>query len=290
VALLHTTYVKWCRCAFCAKVRAGARRSVALASAAVAVGARDERRGFSLIWTPAAQNRKTGRVPTAYVGVTRDETRESCEGCALRDSRRCYAWSGPQGQLGLSKIHKGYRVRGERFYTLAHALKHRQPDARVVRVASIGDPARADRVELLASLLVVRRAGLGVVGYSHFWGDPWNSHLRRELMASCDDLEQADEAIAAGWRAAAVLPWDHEGLTFSTPAGARGVVCPAQTKPAVTCNTCGMCDPRHRVWAAGKVKAIGFLDHSRAAVRAARERGRRLPTAGVAGALAPVGW
>lgn len=247
---------------------------------------------MKLLWTPQAQNRKTGRIPTAYVGETREETRASCDGCALRDAGRCYAWSGPQSQLGLPKVQNGLARRGAKFYTLAHALKNRLASARVVRVATIGDPARADRVELLVSLRTIRAAGLGVVGYTHFWREAGNEHLRRDLMASCDDVAQADEARAAGWRPAAIVDEvaADGGAVVETPGGARLVVCPAQRRDDTTCNTCGMCDPRHRVWKAGKVHGIAFIDHSRAAVRAARERGRPLATAGVAGASAPVGW
>lgn len=251
---------------------------------------RAELEGHRLLWTPAAQNRKTGRVPTAYVGETRADTWSSCEGCALRGDT-CYAWAGTQARFGLSKIHAGFTREPWR-YTLAHALKHRQRDARIARVTAIGDPTRANRAELLASLHLIRRAGLRVVGYTHFWREEEGEALKRELMASCDSPAQADEAIALGWKATAVLPWDHvetHGKFFVTPAGRRGVVCPAQRLDRVTCNSCGMCDPQHRVWRAGKTHAIGFLDHSSRARGEARRAGRRLPVAG-AGDRGVTGW
>lgn len=251
---------------------------------------RAELDGHRLLWTPAAQNRKTGRVPTAYVGETRSDTWASCEGCDLREST-CYAWHGTQARFGLPKIHAGFAREPQR-YTLARALKRRLADARIARVTAIGDPLRANRAELLASLHLIRRAGLGVVGYTHFWRDEDGEALKRELMASCDTPAQADEAIAAGWRATSVLPWGHveaHGPLFVTPAGHRGVVCPAQRLERVTCNDCRMCDPQHRVWRAGKVHAIGFLDHSPTARGEARRAGRRLPTAG-AGNRGATGW
>lgn len=247
--------------------------------------------GVPLRWTAVAQNRKTGPIPTAYVGSTRQETWDSCEGCELREGR-CYAWRGPQLSFGLLKIQQRARERPEN-YVVEHALAARHRTARVARISAVGDPSRADRVELLRAIRMIREDGLGVLGYTHFWADPWNEHLRQHLLASCNDLEQADEALAAGWIPAAVLPPDtpHDGPpTFTTPGGARGVVCPAQRRDHVTCNTCGMCDPSHQVWKAGKVQLIGFFDHSRSSQRAARASGRPLPSAGVAGARAPVGW
>jgi hypothetical protein len=57
-----------------------------------------------------------------------------------------------------------------------------------------------------------------------------------------------------------------------TPAGGRGLVCPAQVRPditgkqipvggyvGITCNSCGMCDINHPVW--NKIDVIGFVEH-----------------------------
>ena len=243
-----------------------------------------------MIWISVAQNRKTGPIPTAYVGETRAETEASCAGCALR-AGRCYAWRGPQLSFGLLKAQKRAAAAPAR-YTLTSALTRRVRSARVARIAAVGDPSRVDRVELLRAVHQIRDEGLGVVGYTHFWRDAENEHLSRHLMASCDDLEQADAAHARGWRPAAVLPPGEHGdePTVRTPGGLRLVVCPAQRKDHVTCNACGFCDAQHPAWRAGKAHGIAFVDHSRAATRAARLSGRRLPTAGVAGASAPVGW
>jgi hypothetical protein len=75
-------------------------------------------------------------------------------------------------------------------------------------------------------------------------------------MASTDTLEDADEAIARGWKVATVLPSDHNERTWTTPGGNKGIVCPAMMAPGkVTCNSCRLCDPSK----AGP--HIGFPDH-----------------------------
>lgn len=231
--------------------------------------------GLRLLWV-RANNTKTGAIPAAYVGATVEEAWKSCQGCSLRDSRKCYAWTGTNRM-----IFKGQHV--ERFaedpgrFSLAAVLA-RVKGAKAARLGVLGDPSRASRMSVKVSIAVLRFLRLAVLAYTHFWREAANQDLRGDFMASCDTVEEADEALALGWRPATILPWDHVAKTFTTPAGAPGVVCPAQTKDAVTCNSCRMCDPRHPVWAAGKVKAIGFINHGvQARAMNAREAKDQLP-------------
>lgn len=242
--------------------------------------------GFDLTWVSQANNAKTGPVPAAYVGKTREETWDSCEGCQLRpdvskfmkfDAVVCYAWYSRQ-QAGLAMAQKravGHPERND----VAWALENRRKDAQAVRLGTLGDPSRAKRGPLLDAVATIRDAGLAILSYTHFWRDPENASLATFCMASCDDLEQAAEAHALGWRPSVVLrvkKGEAPNVTTFSFAGGLGVVCPAQLKSAVNCNSCRMCDPQHPVWYAGKVQAIGFLDHS---PRAGRAKGRALPTA-----------
>lgn len=241
------------------------------------------KKDLPLLWV-VAYNRKTGIIPSAYIGGSVPDTWESCEGCALREDGTCYAWSGLNAVKFQSDHVPRYHRQPEHF-TLSAALARlaklikakAATAAKAARIGVLGDPSRADRRELRKAISKLREIGFAVLGYTHFWRESEVQPLRGELMASCDNLKQADEALAKGWRPAVVLPWYHEGNRFDTPGGAPGVVCPAQTKDPVTCNSCRMCDPKHPVWAAGRVKAIGFIDHS-ATARAAQERTRHEPT------------
>ncbi len=241
--------------------------------------------GPALLWYVATANPKTGPLLTANVGRTLPEMWGSCAGCRLRDADDCYAWSGWAGVTFKGRMLPTLARDPER-YTLAATLPRMPVSARAVRLGGLGDPARADQGELLAAVRKLRawpvehergwpRRGLAILGYTHFWRDPENQHLRTELMASCDrDLAEADEALALGWRPTAILPWIHEGKTFVTPGGARGIVCPYEVAPgAITCGDCRMCDPHHPVWKNGEVSIIGFRDHSK---RALLEKRREL--------------
>lgn len=228
-----------------------------------------------LLWV-IANNRKTGPIPSAYVGATVEDTWKSCEGCSLRDDGTCYAWTGLNGMMFKGKLVPGARAHPER-YTLSAVLKRLRDVVFAARLGVLGDPSRASRSELRAAIARFRRMGVAILGYTHFWREEGNQDLRGDLMASCDSPEQADEALAAGWRPATVLPWWHEGNRFLTPEGAPGLVCPAQTKEKVTCESCRMCDPQHPVWDAGRIAVIGFVDHSSRG-RASKNRAEAEPT------------
>ena len=128
-------------------------------------------------------------------------------------------------------------------YSLRQALKTAKRGAKMARFGAIGDPGALPKSYLDKAIKAVRSIGLDVVGYTHHWRV--KPDLAGVFMASCDDLSEVDGALAAGFRAAVVLPWDHEGR-FTTPNGAKGIVCPAMEAESkgrkVTCNDCRLCD------------------------------------------------
>jgi hypothetical protein len=141
-------------------------------------------------------------------------------------------------------------------YTLRGALATASKAAKMVRLGSIGDPAGLSPLDGAYIREAVKREGLALIGYTHGWALDKSRRWKGSIMASCDTLAQADQAIADGWRATVVLPHDHTARVFETPDGHKGVVCPAMLQPEiVTCNTCRLCDGSK----AGPV--IGFPDH-----------------------------
>tara|TARA_Y100001973_G_C5133366_1_gene298993 strand:- start:143 stop:640 length:498 start_codon:yes stop_codon:yes gene_type:complete len=154
-------------------------------------------------------------------------------------------------------------------YTLENALEKSARSARYARGAVGGDPSALTRDEVKRQQKVIKAFGLrGMILYTHF-AESKGSHLKGLAMASCDSLEQADRLMAEGWRVAYVTPdyrepgsarhkalpeWDGEEII--TPDGRKGVVCPAQTKRGVDCNSCGLCDATRDV-----APMIVFLKH-----------------------------
>jgi len=191
------------------------------------------------MWTATSKNTKTGDIPTLWVGSTREESKDSCKGCPLLDNG-CYAQGGTPAMGHSSMIRAADKGKT---YTLRDALLNAKRSAKMARFGAIGDPGALPWSYLQKAIKAVKSVGLDVVGYTHHWRT--KGHLAGVLMASCDTLDECDEAIASGFKPAVVLPWDHTGR-FETPNGAKGIVCPAMAAEekggTLTCNDCRLCD------------------------------------------------
>jgi hypothetical protein len=215
--------------------------------------------------TSTSQNTKTGNVPGISIGDTRADSLQSCRDVACPLLHKKHGGQGGDGnpicyaQHGTPSFAHSSRVKASangKDYSLSHALEQSSRAAKMVRVGVIGDPAALSPIDGAYIRQTIKRAGLALVGYTHGWELDTAQHWRGSLMASCETLEQADKAIADGWRATVLLPSDQTARTFDTPDGHTGVVCPAILKPEiVTCNSCRLCDGSK----AGPV--IGFPDH-----------------------------
>lgn len=233
-----------------------------------------------ILWAATSSNVKTGNVPTAWVGLTKAACRESCRGCVMapRDvggDGSCYSHSGSPA-IAHASIRKAAASGKDR--SLTAALRNAARSARMVRLSAIGDMGRMAREHADAIVDTIKTAGLAVVGYTHHWREEAPREAwRGRLMASVGSLAEADEALAQGWRAAAVVPEDHPARSV-TPGGATVIVCPAQVAEAagrsVTCNTCRLCD------ASRPGPVIAFREHG---------NGVRLRDKAAA-APAPVDW
>lgn len=209
---------------------------------------------FTMLWRPTSKNGKTGNIPQGYVGATRAEVEQSCDGCPMRHAG-CYHWSGrPIG--AQASMQRRFADRPAE-YTLRWALGKAIRSARYVRGAVGGDPWVFDRDTVSGWVEDIQAAGMhGLLLYTHFAADK-GSHLKGLAMASVHSLSEADDRIRDGWRTAMVADGlkapdtgkpqlrnvpEWSGEKFITPDGVKGVVCPAQIKRGVDCNTCGMCD------------------------------------------------
>lgn len=257
-------------------------------------------------------NEKTGNVPQIMVGATREESIQSCASveCPLLHRKHggkggvspdegqtlptCYSQSGTGALAHAAAIRKAERTRGtpesnEGLPGLRLALSSRAMGARIVRLASIGDPASLDRDILFRMFDMVESAGLKMIGYTHGWrtkaSEASVEFMKRRVMASCDTLEDVDEARALGWQAAVTLPASTPvDARPRTPGGVPIILCPAMTTkarrrafrrkldagtisqaevkamnaiPFVTCNTCLLCT-------GDKKDVIGFPFHDNA--------------------------
>lgn len=222
-----------------------------------------------MLFRPTSDNEKTGNVPTAWVGPDAAAAAETCTGCALYP-RACYAWRGRvlASAQGLFRA----AARAPEKYTLDYALAHAARSAKMLRVTALGDAGALPAEEVAQIVTKVRAAKLALVGYTHRWREHAAHAWRGHLMASCETPEQADTAVAAGWRATFILKRGEAAVRGKTPAGNPWILCPAQHpvragRPAVTCNSCRLCA------AASSGPVIAFRGHGPVRlVEAARQR------------------
>ncbi len=222
---------------------------------------------MNISYTARSANKKTGDVPTAWVGRTEEEALASCAGCSLAPKAvggqgGCYAWSGAV-RFGAISARKAAAKLPER-YTLAAAIKGAARSARMLRLTGIGDIGRSGVAIADSVASEARAAGLALVGYTHHWREAGvKAAWRGRLMASTETLADADRAVNEGWRATVIVPADAP-RTSSTPGGRKVVVCPAQASDrGVTCNTCRLCD------ASKPGPVIAFRAHGNQAASAA---------------------
>jgi len=202
------------------------------------------------LWLAETEATKLGPVPVLYIGRTRQESLDSCNGCPLLESKDCYAQFGTPA-IGHSSMIRA-RLNGKE-YSLASALLNSKRVAKMARFSAVGDISSIEESVVFKWVKAIRDFGLDVVGYTHKWRD--NPQYAGVFMASCDDLSEVDEALEAYGRAATVLPYDFKGKKFTTKGGAKGIVCPAILEDKVTCNTCRLCD------ASKPGPVVGFPDH-----------------------------
>jgi hypothetical protein len=103
---------------------------------------------------------------------------------------------------------------------------------RTIRLGSYGDPS-AVPIETFEPILAVADSH---TGYTHQWDKPIGSDYRAVCMASVDTVEQADDAVRAGWRYFYACPSDYVKRKWE-------VNCPASVEAGqkTQCNDCTLC-------------------------------------------------
>lgn len=190
-----------------------------------------------------SSNRKTGNIINQYIGRNLEESRKSCSGCKLLEDKTCYSTYGTPA-MAYSSIQTAYKKDKNR-YSLKNALKNRSKEAKYVRLGAIGDSSSISNNTILNAERQIRKAGLGVLNYTHFWKSK-GAHLVKKAMASCDSWSDVLVAIKKGWRTTLIESPDflEKNGTHGVHKGHKWLVCPAQSfkNKEVTCNTCGLCD------------------------------------------------
>jgi len=228
----------------------------------------------TVLYTARSKNGQTGNVPTAWIGRTIEEMRQTCEesGCPYFAGKdiagsicRCYAWQGHARQALYSIVKAAKRDPAR--YELENALDKSLRSARIIRFSAVGDASAVGEAEAAEVVRVGRSRDLEVLGYIAGWAQsPWWKGI---LRASCATKEEMEVALAAGWKVARVAPMD--ARTRPEPIG---IMCPAKMGAQIDCNNCRLC-----LYTEKSPDVVWFPDHTplvrahrvKAAMHAARK-------------------
>lgn len=208
-------------------------------------------------------NSKTGPIPVTY------SQRETCPESCPHYRADCYA-EDYYTRLSWDKV----AARGGSLGQLCESVAA-LPAGQLWRFNVAGDlPGAGETVDAAAlGQIVAANAGRRGFTYTHKKSPDalhWAGHATRwgfTVNLSADDAGEADAlAEADAGPVVAIVPTDTPEKSY-TPAGRTIIVCPAQSRDGVTCETCGLCA------IADRTVIIGFRAHgSRARVTDAKAR------------------
>tara|TARA_R110001583_G_scaffold16234_4_gene66119 strand:- start:4734 stop:5414 length:681 start_codon:yes stop_codon:yes gene_type:complete len=212
-------------------------------------------------WISRSSDVKIGKVLASY------SPKDTCpDTCSLK-SGGCYAWGLFYiGILG-NKISDG-RIK---IKSLQEAIKKVRPDCKIARHRVAGDIV-GDVKQTLEECEVISKAGITNIGYTHHWRAEEAQPLKSVFRASCQTLEEVEEARAMGWSATLIVSQDTPKKLI-LPNGERAFVCPARhnvpDKRDITCNDCTLC----RVDAKTEDKTVMFRVHgTKKTIKSASEK------------------
>ena len=209
--------------------------------------------------TLKSKNVKTGEIPVST------SSRETCNPeCSFY--RKCYPEYG-QLKWHWNKVSNG--TRGDEFKGFIQKIKE-LPAGEVWRYGQAGDlPGKKAQINgRQLKSLVKANTGKKVISYTHkrVLGKSLTARRNRKhienanklgftVNLSADNLTHADKLkkLKIG-PVVAVVPSNTDNVTY-TPAGNKVVICPAQQREGITCQSCRLCHNRERS------VIVGFLPH-----------------------------
>jgi hypothetical protein len=187
--------------------------------------------------TLKSRNVKTGPIPVTT------SARETCPSACPLKGNGCYAESGPLA------LHWRKVTTATTAATLAAIAA--LPKGTLWRHNQAGDLAGTGDTIDVAALAALVSANNGKRGFT-YTHKPTDSPNNRDAIAhanangftvnlSADTLTEADELASLGIGPVVVVVTRDAPERLATPQGRRVVVCPAQTRDDVTCQSCQLC-------------------------------------------------
>ena len=214
-------------------------------------------------------NRKTGSIPVTY------SERETCPESCPHYRSDCYA-EDYFTRMSWDKVPQ----RGGELSALCESVA-KLPAGQLWRMNVAGDlPGRGESVDPVALGQIVR-ANIGRRGFTYTHKKSadaitWAKHATDwgfTVNLSADDAGEADTLAALNsGPVVCIVPMDTPEKT-QTPGGRSIVVCPAQTRDHITCESCGLCARANRA------VIVGFRAHGSKAKQTDSKARRIIPIA-----------
>jgi len=191
-------------------------------------------------------------------------SQKSCPNTCPFYNNGCYAEYGPMYWAVTSKVNStGASSTTTELAKDEAALIDELPADRPLRLHVVGDCSTrtAAKIVSAASDRYRRRTNgkHGVWTYTHAWRNvPRKSWAGVSVLASCENTDQAKEAMESGYPAAVVVG-EFQKTTAYEENGVKLVPCPQQTGKSESCLSCGLCT-RGTAMLDRKV-AIAFIPH-----------------------------
>jgi len=202
--------------------------------------------------------RKSGNAKTGPIPVSTSSASTCPDACPFKASG-CYAKSGPLA-LHWSKVTSGLRgLQWTEFLDVVRSFSAGQ----LWRHNQAGDlPGDGDKIDGVA-LAQLAKANDGRRGFTYTHKPSRGANLRAIRSAnrdgfvvnlSANSIQHADKLAELGLPVAAVVPQSSPDR-FTTPAGNKVVICPAQRVAGLSCDKCRLCAKGNRTF------IIGFRPH-----------------------------
>ena len=192
----------------------------------------------TVLFVQKSANAKTGPIPVVYA------PRETCPPTCAHYRTTCYAESGPV-RLAWNRADAPESIDWPTLCDRVAAL----PEHTLWRYAVAGDlPGVGQRVNVgELRRLIHANSGLRGFTYSHKRSRQALDAIRSAnlngftINLSADNPADADAMIETGaGPVVTLIPADTAAVSY-TPRGRRIVICPAQTRYGITCETCKLC-------------------------------------------------
>ena len=201
---------------------------------------------------------KSGNSKTGPIPVSTSPSSTCPDACPFKLSG-CYAKSGPLA-LHWSKVSAGLRgLQWTEFLSVVRSFSAGQ----LWRHNQAGDlPGAGDKIDR-AALAQLVKANAGKRGFTYTHKPVNRTNLKAIRSAnrdgfvvnlSANSVAHADTLAKTGLPVAAVVPQSSPDR-FTTPAGNKVVICPAQRVAGISCDTCRLCAKGNRTF------IIGFRPH-----------------------------